>query len=390
MNQTNNQQQSSQKSRPWPRGRHIEGVWYCDCEPIFPAKHFQTKNGGKNHGRWFYTCSKPQANRCGFFLWDDEAIQRAAASQKPDPTQTSSQQQPRSGFSFEDSSGSEDNLFVTAVDEFSPPQKNSEYANAPRTPSTNRVRDALRYNGLLTPDTSNTNRKRDGDNVNLFQHESPTKRGKAISRQTKLSFTKTNKSLPSSSILASGSFSDDPDLNDSHNPPSSQTLYPSLSKYILQLSGQQPSLDFSTTTSSTNKQTPTTQSTEPESILLPEPPLTPTPAKIAPPRFHSQKSSKTEPLRQQHCQLVSDTLSLLETHHIRLTPDAKDDLVSLLDLADLRTLGITKGRDISRAGIKKRDEQIKALQARIEVLEVERESWRSTVLNQRDRRQNER
>ena len=38
-----------------------------------PAEKFQTKNGGKNHGRWFYTCQMPQPKRCGFFLWEDEA-----------------------------------------------------------------------------------------------------------------------------------------------------------------------------------------------------------------------------------------------------------------------------------------------------------------------------
>ena len=38
-----------------------------------PADKFQTKNGGKNHGRWFYTCQSPQHKRCGFFLWADDA-----------------------------------------------------------------------------------------------------------------------------------------------------------------------------------------------------------------------------------------------------------------------------------------------------------------------------
>jgi hypothetical protein len=30
----------------------MEGVWHCDCDPRLPADKFQTKNGGKNHGRW--------------------------------------------------------------------------------------------------------------------------------------------------------------------------------------------------------------------------------------------------------------------------------------------------------------------------------------------------
>ena len=41
-----------------------------------PADKFQTKNGGKNHGRWFYTCQKAQHKRCDMFLWADEAQTR--------------------------------------------------------------------------------------------------------------------------------------------------------------------------------------------------------------------------------------------------------------------------------------------------------------------------
>jgi GRF zinc finger len=55
------------------RGAFLAGIWHCDCEPRLPAEHFQTKNGGQNHGRWFYTCQKSQPKRCKFFLWDDDA-----------------------------------------------------------------------------------------------------------------------------------------------------------------------------------------------------------------------------------------------------------------------------------------------------------------------------
>lgn len=77
------------------KGLFSDGVWRCNCEPRLPAEHFQTKNGGKNHGRWckfssiydyqsnydlVYTCQKPQPRRCNFFLWDDEAKPREAAA----------------------------------------------------------------------------------------------------------------------------------------------------------------------------------------------------------------------------------------------------------------------------------------------------------------------
>ena len=34
------------------KGLFSDGIWQCNCDPRLPAQHFQTKNGGKNHGRW--------------------------------------------------------------------------------------------------------------------------------------------------------------------------------------------------------------------------------------------------------------------------------------------------------------------------------------------------
>ncbi|MCJ1280919.1 hypothetical protein MMC26_000237 [Xylographa opegraphella] len=62
------------------KGLFADGIWQCNCSPRLPAEHFQTKNGGRNHGRWFYTCQKPQPSRCGFFLWADEARHREAGA----------------------------------------------------------------------------------------------------------------------------------------------------------------------------------------------------------------------------------------------------------------------------------------------------------------------
>ncbi len=42
----------TRNGRTSKRGLFLDGVWHCDCEPRLPADKFQTKNGGKNHGRW--------------------------------------------------------------------------------------------------------------------------------------------------------------------------------------------------------------------------------------------------------------------------------------------------------------------------------------------------
>lgn len=79
-------------------GLFANGVWYCkfaplhqivqiahprnsgDCDPPLPATSFETKKQGRNFGRWFYTCQRPQSARCGFFLWKDDAQAREAVS----------------------------------------------------------------------------------------------------------------------------------------------------------------------------------------------------------------------------------------------------------------------------------------------------------------------
>ncbi|KAF1942615.1 hypothetical protein EJ02DRAFT_465644 [Clathrospora elynae] len=57
-------------SRGPPKGVFLNGVWNCHCNPRQPALHLQTKKLGDNHGRWFRKCP---GDRCGFFLWDDDA-----------------------------------------------------------------------------------------------------------------------------------------------------------------------------------------------------------------------------------------------------------------------------------------------------------------------------
>lgn len=70
----------TRNGRTSKRGLFAKGIWHCDCEPRLPAEKFQVKNGGKNHGRWFFTCQKAQPQRCGFFLWSDDAKVREEAA----------------------------------------------------------------------------------------------------------------------------------------------------------------------------------------------------------------------------------------------------------------------------------------------------------------------
>lgn len=47
-----------------------------NCQPRLPASHLLVRKEGPNKGRWFYTCQEPKESACRFFLWDDAAHSR--------------------------------------------------------------------------------------------------------------------------------------------------------------------------------------------------------------------------------------------------------------------------------------------------------------------------
>lgn len=78
---TDYKRQSTRGGPVAKRGLFVNGIWHCDCQPTrLPAEKFQVKNGGKNHGRWFFTCQQPQPKRCTFYLWADDAKVREEAA----------------------------------------------------------------------------------------------------------------------------------------------------------------------------------------------------------------------------------------------------------------------------------------------------------------------
>lgn len=83
------------------RGLFVNGIWHCDCDTRLPAEKFQCKNGGKNHGRWFYTCQKSSPSRCSFFMFasnETEARERAALMSNNNNTEPGHVEAPKVGF----------------------------------------------------------------------------------------------------------------------------------------------------------------------------------------------------------------------------------------------------------------------------------------------------
>ncbi|OJJ48535.1 hypothetical protein ASPZODRAFT_158221 [Penicilliopsis zonata CBS 506.65] len=77
--------------------------------------------------------------------------------------------------------------------------------------------------------------------------------------------------------------------------------------------------------------------------------------------------------------LSRSTLSLLDKHSVVLPKAAQDEMLALLNKHDLRTRGISRGRDISRVALKKKDEEIKVLNEKIEDLKTQLDMSRTVV-----------
>jgi len=81
----------------------------------------------------------------------------------------------------------------------------------------------------------------------------------------------------------------------------------------------------------------------------------------------------------QESELASEVLSALQTHHVSLPPEAREALKTICNKHVMYTRGIMKGRDVSRAMVKTKDEKLAELQGEIEGLKAERETNRAVI-----------
>lgn len=334
---------------PLKKGLFSDGIWQCNCDPRLPAQHFQTKNGGKNHGRWFYTCQKPQPKRCDFFLWDDEAKLREAAAVLNN-TRT-------------------------------------EPVHSPQTPSKSSA-----Y-GIVTPQTSS--RLRDGS-PELTTPRTPSKTSyspPSSSARGHGTQTTTTQGSDSEEEFFDWPASDDDELSkfadqasSGHPMPPPETPRKAIKSDTLSTPGKRrydemaaddgDALKVALRTSATGTEgddifTTPAIGTHSKSLFasgaLPSPAVTPTPIryKDIPPTQESE--------------LASEVLSALQDHNASITLEAQETLKRICNKHVLYTRGIMKGRDVSRAMVKRQDERTAELQGEIEGLKAERETNRAVI-----------
>ncbi|KAK5058948.1 hypothetical protein LTR84_011212 [Exophiala bonariae] len=304
----------AQPRRTTKRGAFIDALWHCDCEPRLPADKFQVKNGGKNHGRWFYTCQKPQHKRCGFFLWSDDAKVREEAA-----------------------------VLNNSRSEYPPLPQTPRKPNpvVPPTPETNRRPDDV-YQSFPSLDKKVTPIARNdsfgwssSDDESLLKAEQefllqrpPFETPRKAARTTALSSP--GKRTHGDMDAKSGIDEQWPLSDDVFATPS--TSYPALSTGLLSPS------------SAAAKQ-------------LSQPVL-------------GENTGE-------YSALTMEVMAILRG--VSLSSETEKKLVDVLDKHDLRTQGIVKGRDITRVAVQTKETKIAELQARISVLEAERETNRTVI-----------
>lgn len=361
-----------------------------------------------------YTCRKPQGKRCGFFLWDDDARRRAGDgvggfnTVTATPTTTYNNHNDcnatRTDGIGDDLTASD--LEIMAMDESiisaGDNQKGTKNDFEPRTPTVNRVRGAPHQLGLLTPvsglnrdsnnDTGNGHKRKRvwgdiNDNLGGGGDGTPSKRGKTT-MTPKVAAARTVSAIKQNLLN-----------NNSGGNANNNTIYPQTPPRQPQknaaspfaprlidsqlLSSQSPHSNSPYSSSQSQSQSQSQPHQSPSQFRgTPVPtdstPLTPTPTRFLPVSPSQHGTSAQSP------SLASRAMSLLASHKTLLQPNARKDLAKLLDTHDLQLRGISKGRDISRVAVRKKDEQIQTLLDRIDVLETEREMWRASVLGSVD------
>ena len=78
-------------------------------------------------------------------------------------------------------------------------------------------------------------------------------------------------------------------------------------------------------------------------------------------------------------ELATEVFNTLQLHTVSLPPEVRESVKNICNRHVLHTRGILKGRDVSRAMVKTKEERIAELQGEIEGLKAERETNRAVI-----------
>lgn len=376
---------ATRNNRTSKRGLFVNGIWHCDCESRLPAEKFQVKNGGKHHGRWFYTCQRSQPKRCQFFLWSDDAKVREEAA-----VLNNSKTEP-CGEAVTPSEGTNKRRRDWRPEESVPEPK------TPRTP--------MRQTKITEPMTPRTSMRQ----IKITEPMTPVSNTKCMEKIPSPAGTTKSKTISPAEptdqnddmfdwssgaddelVEFANSFEASRDV-DTNGPSPRKSIKialddsPSKKRHSDMPRNADPDSKITTESSNTwllkSKSDPVTASTSrnlPGRLLSPD----------ATPAHQRQTPSLPEP-RSEHLQhealqeelspLALEALTILSPIRPNIPPEIEYELVSLLNRHDLRTQGVLRGRDIARVALHTKEKKMAELRQRIASLEAEKDTNRTVM-----------
>lgn len=361
-----------------PRGVFADGIWHCDCTPRLPAEHFKVKKEGKNQGRWFYTCQNREPQRCGFFLWDEDAkLREEGAVLNNSRSEPKSRQVPAAQDGW-DAGRSRGGMFagvdpMTKGTDNEPQNEDDESTEDDSPPPAYSSQRHNTTGAKRKADAANLDGDSDSDDDELLPWPLTGQEGQdlidaadsvAPTPETPRKAVKTGVfATPATTVEKKRTLPWLQDKLDNSGMP----------KTPLFASHQNGSLD-----------SPSKQSTK---TLPPIPELaySPTPTLQANTPNTYDKSSSIQGRYKDALANPPDGTSSLMNEVLAALSDTRvpDDIVTTLrgisSKHDLKFQGVIKGRDISRLALKAKDAKIVELQARVASLEAERELDRGVI-----------
>merc|ERR1712070_405595 len=354
-----------------PKGVLWDGIWQCNCTPRLPAEHFKVKKEGKNQGRWFYTCQQQQEKRCDFFLWDEDAKPREEAAvlsgKRTEPSAVNSGGQTQDGWNA--GRGYAQNEYGpvfntgTISDNGGSNRQASAKPSSPPPPYSSPL-DQVKKTGL----------KRGANSVNMddedeeaFSWSLTAQEEQDLAKVTAYTAPETPNKAQKTGVYATPATSGKRKLP--WEMPQQQPVTPSTAG-----TNGKPVIDYFQSPSKRPVAfSPISEEQEP---VVETPYIAPTPTTAQTPTSARHHNALVNPADSAST-LTAEALSALSA--VRLPPDVLSNLRSILSKHDLKTQGVTRGRDISRLALKSKEAKIAELQKKIESLEADMELDRGVI-----------
>ena len=347
------------------RGLFADGIWQCNCIPRLPAEHFKVKKEGPNKDRWFYTCQNAQDKRCDFFLWDEVAKPREEAA-----VLSNSRSEPGARGAMESTGAQEGwnagrgrgmfaNVDSSGREVWQRQRADSQATLSPSPPPP--------YSSPAQPQANGS--KRTAQDAGFESDDDPFDWPLTGQEADALEQTAA-KAVPQTPLkVQKMGVYDTPTATTEKQKRKLPWLEEPAQEPATPVSAAKPSSDYFDTPS----KVPMTADTVTPSANAPITPIAP-PTVLATAKSPSPLSRYKDALHNPADSASTLTFEALDVlADTAMLPATRDKLRSILSKHDLKTQGITKGRDISRLALKAKDAKIVELQAKIASLEAERE-----------------